>query len=364
MCSSFVGIATHYVPSSRLPALEDRLADLETSDHSVIQRVIEEFVEPVDVNKIGCLKTERETIDRCFRYNTVDEILEALDREKSTTWIRETKRQLLSVSPTSLRVILRLLRKAESMSLRECLEMEFDLIQKFMVTKDFHEGVDAMFLSKPRRKPHWEPSTLAEISEDDIDHLYFNYPSPNALTLPTKLDLKTRYPYSRFALPSEEDVRLAIIGNGPEFGPEHRLTNDQDVLTWFMQGYRGKWGVQEKILDILQRKTHHPDKRGSTSDDADYAHRILQAWEVLRDPVKRQHYDLELKTDQLSQPTINAEIDLDEMDYDESSQTYTVECRCSGLYSITENDLEQGVDVVNCDLCSLRIRVLYDVVDE
>lgn len=61
---SFAGIATHYIPSSRLPALEDRLADLETSDHSVIQRVIEEFVEPVAMDKIGYLRSERERIDR------------------------------------------------------------------------------------------------------------------------------------------------------------------------------------------------------------------------------------------------------------------------------------------------------------
>lgn len=114
-----------------------------------------------------------------------------------------------------------------------------------------------MFLSKPRRKPRWGPSTLDEISEDDIDHLYFSYPSPNPLTLPNKLDLKRRYPYSRFALPSEEDVRLAIMGHGPQFGPENRLKSDQDVLSWFMHGYRGKWGVQEKILDVLRRKTVH-----------------------------------------------------------------------------------------------------------
>lgn len=59
---------------------------------------------------------------------------------------------------------------------------------------------------------------------------------------------------------------------------------------------------------------------------------------------------------------INAEIDLDDMEYE--SNAYYLECRCSGKYTITEDDLEQGIEIVCCDNCSLRIRVLYDIVDE
>lgn len=61
---SFSGIATHYIPSSRIPALEDRLIDLETSEHEIIQRVLEKFVEPKSVNKTGFQKEIREVIDR------------------------------------------------------------------------------------------------------------------------------------------------------------------------------------------------------------------------------------------------------------------------------------------------------------
>lgn len=61
---SFSGIATHYIPSSRIPALEDRLIDLETSEHEIIQRVLEKFVEPKSVSKVGFQKEIREVIDR------------------------------------------------------------------------------------------------------------------------------------------------------------------------------------------------------------------------------------------------------------------------------------------------------------
>lgn len=234
--------------------MEDRLIDLETSEHEIIQRVLEKFVEQKPTDKIGFKMDTREIIDRCFQYNTVEEIINALDNEKPTTWIRQTKQKLLSVSPTSLKVTLKSLRKARHMSLVECLAMEFDLIQKFLVTKDFHEGVEATFLDKPRRKPQWQPPQLAGITEDDIDQLYFLEPSPNPLSLPSKLDLR-KYPYARFALPSQEEVRLAVTGEGPEFKMEGRLKELDEIVTWFVNGHKNKWGVKEKVLDILNRKT-------------------------------------------------------------------------------------------------------------
>lgn len=38
---------------------------------------------------------------------------------------------------------------------------------------------------------------------------------------------------------------------------------------------------------------HHPDRNGSSPNDKQ-AQRILEAWEVLRDPTKRKQYDAEL----------------------------------------------------------------------
>jgi 3-hydroxyisobutyryl-CoA hydrolase len=44
--------------------LEDRLIDLETSEHEIIQRVLEKFVEKKPVEKVGFQREIRETIDR------------------------------------------------------------------------------------------------------------------------------------------------------------------------------------------------------------------------------------------------------------------------------------------------------------
>lgn len=61
---------------------------------------------------------------------------------------------------------------------------------------------------------------------------------------------------------------------------------------------------------------------------------------------------------------IGAEVDLDEMEYNEETTSFSLVCRCSGDYVITEDELEVGIDIVGCNNCSLRIRVLYDVIEE
>lgn len=61
---SFSGIATHYIPSVRIPALEEKLVDLESSEHEIIQRVLEKFVEHKQVQNVGIQKDARQTIDR------------------------------------------------------------------------------------------------------------------------------------------------------------------------------------------------------------------------------------------------------------------------------------------------------------
>jgi diphthamide biosynthesis protein 4 len=61
---------------------------------------------------------------------------------------------------------------------------------------------------------------------------------------------------------------------------------------------------------------------------------------------------------------INEDVDLDDMDYDEETESFSMPCRCSGSYTIYEKDMELGVNTASCDNCSLIIRVLYDVVED
>ncbi|ORX48568.1 DnaJ-domain-containing protein [Hesseltinella vesiculosa] len=120
--------------------------------------------------------------------------------------------------------------------------------------------------------------------------------------------------------------------------------------------------IKQRFQQLIMM--HHPDKQQDKDTD-DRAQQILRAWEVLRNADKRRAYDLELQLkEQKAHVVINEEVDLDDMEYDEDLASFSLVCRCSGVYVISEKDMELGMDTVGCDNCSLRIRVLYDIVDE
>ncbi|CAG8515847.1 16422_t:CDS:2 [Rhizophagus irregularis] len=91
---------------------------------------------------------------------------------------------------------------------------------------------------------------------------------------------------------------------------------------------------------------------------------IIKAWKVLRDPELKKVYDDELKAMRLKHEIYNADVDLDDMEYNEEMKLYSISCRCSGNYIITEQDLEKGANITGCTNCSLKIHILYEVNDE
>ncbi|RIA88216.1 hypothetical protein C1645_775532 [Glomus cerebriforme] len=121
---------------------------------------------------------------------------------------------------------------------------------------------------------------------------------------------------------------------------------------------------------------HHPDKAGFIMNNVDECVKsndnkeskvefIIEAWKVLKDPESRKIYDDKLTAMRLKQDGIyNADIDLDDMEYNEETKLYSLPCRCSGNYIITEQDLEKGANITGCTNCSLKIHVLYEIIDE
>ncbi|ORY07732.1 DNAJ heat shock N-terminal domain-containing protein [Basidiobolus meristosporus CBS 931.73] len=128
--------------------------------------------------------------------------------------------------------------------------------------------------------------------------------------------------------------------------------------------------TQEEIKKQYQRLVlkHHPDKlqqENSGPQDGEEFRKISEAWNVLKDSINRANYDTNLKAFRLKQlGLVNGEIDLDEMEFDEETETYYSPCRCSGHYSISVEDLERGADLAACEQCSLQVRVLYEVLSE
>ncbi len=160
------GLADACVPSEQLPALVSALGDLAAgAEDPDVRAAIGGFAVKPDP---GRLESERDLIDRCFAFDTVEEIVAALAREPGT-FADATARAIASRSPTSLKLTLRLLRLGrDSSSLVECLEREFTAACEILRQHDFYEGVRAAIIDKDR-DPHWLPVRLEEVREEELD---------------------------------------------------------------------------------------------------------------------------------------------------------------------------------------------------
>ncbi|KAJ8911962.1 hypothetical protein NQ315_012773 [Exocentrus adspersus] len=129
------GIATHYCESNQLKDLEEAL--LNSSNEEDIKIILAKF-NKTDKSEFS-LKSVLEKIDNCFSANTVEEILERLERDGST-WAEGTINLLKKMSPTSLKVTFKELQLGQKLNLQECLQMEYRLAFHCLENKDFFEG--------------------------------------------------------------------------------------------------------------------------------------------------------------------------------------------------------------------------------
>ncbi|KAK4054303.1 hypothetical protein OIO90_003536 [Microbotryomycetes sp. JL221] len=103
--------------------------------------------------------------------------------------------------------------------------------------------------------------------------------------------------------------------------------------------------------------------------------RLNEAWSVLRDDVKRQRYDNQLRqtraVHRASTVSVGLTVDLEDMTpmYDKPDDEYPTSyqhaCRCGSLYLITDQQLQQTTDsniVVQCQGCTERCCIEFQVV--
>ncbi len=163
-----LGVATHFVPSSRLEGFEAALATTvaESPDgRAAINDVLDRFAESPGDDPLAASRT---LIDRCFAASSVEGILDALDREavEGSEFAAETAATLRHKCPTSLKISLEQLRRGRAMSnLADVLTMEYRLSQHCMAGTEFFEGIRAVLVDKDHA-PKWRPSALAEVTPD------------------------------------------------------------------------------------------------------------------------------------------------------------------------------------------------------
>ena len=250
----YAGVATHYIHSSSLPTLTERLSELTFRDYDplatrlkVIDATIEEFGTGLPNNEPMLMAGElRKAVDRCFQHDTMEKIIEALEQEKYGSmreWAEKTLKTLLEKSPTSLKVTLKEIRLGNDWNIADAFRREYHIAEKFMEHPDFVEGVSARLINRPPTVPKWNPPMLEDVSDKDIDDI-FTVVGAQMLELASDGNYP-EYPFGKtIGLPRERDVEIKVRDT-----PISR----QNLVQEMVAARNGKVGVKDKVEEILKR---------------------------------------------------------------------------------------------------------------
>lgn len=268
-----LGIATHFVPSKRVPGLLEAISSLNNPTYSQINTIIEEnYCEPL-TNEHGnpFIGELRVAVDTAFGKENVEDIistLEELMRSESgviSKWAESTLSSLNMRSPTSLKVALEAIRRGKKLSLPQALGMEMGIANAFLTgaSSDFATGVQHVVVNKLRdTRPNWSPSTLSEVSKDIVKRFFDK--SEYVESAP-KLDIeaKTLRNPMQFSLPTEQEIKMIVRGEHPRSGAL-ALTREE-IVQKFLSMTGNKHGVAEKVTEVLERRcelVEDPDNNG------------------------------------------------------------------------------------------------------
>ncbi|XP_076759243.1 3-hydroxyisobutyryl-CoA hydrolase isoform X2 [Xylocopa sonorina] len=172
------GIATHFVPSEKLPDLKQELLKAEQPD---VDEILNKY-QPGKLKQEFSLEPYMNKIDKYFSASCMEEIIGRL-REDNSEWAKKTLQMLSQVSPTSLKVTMSAIQRGSTLNLADCLKMEYRLAcAALSKSSDFYEGVRALLIDKDRN-PKWNPGSLEEVSDNYVNQRFAELPAEKELQL-------------------------------------------------------------------------------------------------------------------------------------------------------------------------------------
>lgn len=254
------GIATHYIHSSSLPALETRLGELQFPDYmkqedrfKIINSTIEEFTSGLPSERPAISGELRRTIDAVFHVDQPDikAILKSLEEVKASAdssqplkdWADRTIQTLHTRSPIAVAVTLRQMQIGRNWSIAQTFQREYDIAAHFMAHPDFVEGVTARLIKRipAGERPDWKPNTFDKITTEEVDDFFRQRSTLPLINKGEKADYK-EYPHAWIGLPKEKEILAELTTKSRE-----------EALQSLMEKYEGKQGVREKFAEVVER---------------------------------------------------------------------------------------------------------------
>ncbi|CAM9523030.1 unnamed protein product, partial [Chrysoparadoxa australica] len=165
----FSGLATHYVESTNLNDLEAALLDCNGSERE-LNDALNEFSsnldQPANLANANALGATYHLTDNAF----VSHMTLQLEAPGSA-WARETLSALLKLCPMSLKTVHEQMRRGERLDLKEVFEMEYRVMQRVVISKDFQEGVRARLIDNDG-EPQWSSEDIYHVTDEEVQALF------------------------------------------------------------------------------------------------------------------------------------------------------------------------------------------------
>lgn len=142
-------------------------ADLSADIDTTISNAIDGFALETEAPS---LQVAHEEINVIFAQSTLEEMFEEL-KQSQTPLAEKTLSILKQKSPTSLKVTLKQIQKGKGKTMSECMAMEYKMVQHFMTSKDFYEGVRALLIDKDKT-PNWQPDNIDGVKMEDVNQYF------------------------------------------------------------------------------------------------------------------------------------------------------------------------------------------------
>jgi len=157
-------LATHYLPSDRLEDAKERII----AQPFRVEAILDELSE-TDIPDAPIMDRLQQ-IDRCFKSDRLEEILEALDDEAALGdgWAAKEAQTIRKKSPMACKVTLKLLVESPyQLHFVDEMRMEYGIMVRLIRHPDFREGVRALLIDKDNA-PNWRPTNPAVIGDADV----------------------------------------------------------------------------------------------------------------------------------------------------------------------------------------------------
>lgn len=164
-----LGIATHYIHSTKLAALEQALtnADYSTDAFATVDQILNQFCSQPETGKLAAITDQ---VDRLFTADSLTQLMQNLADDKSQ-FADKILATLAKMSPTSLAVTFEQIKTGKALNFDQVMQSEMRIAWHMMLQPDFTEGVRALLVDKDKT-PRWQPDKLADVTNEMVQNYF------------------------------------------------------------------------------------------------------------------------------------------------------------------------------------------------